>query len=169
MITGTKLQKMIILYAGKIHNYATLTEMGAGTGRHGSNHVRKRQACRKQNQTQKHDLTKKILRLLRVSLTANTSVSLQRSCGRLSQTHKSYMTEKCTADANQFIYKKLPHPSQSLPLSWSSHHTTNNKKSSLGTLRSKAAHQDYITIASLKKGGLLLSRIASQYHRRKRA
>ena len=59
MITGTKLQKMIILYAGKIHNYATLTEMGAGTGRHGSNHVRKRQACRKQNQTQKHDLTKK--------------------------------------------------------------------------------------------------------------
>ncbi len=43
MITGTKLQKMIILYAGKIHNYATLTEMGAGTGRHGSNHVRKRQ------------------------------------------------------------------------------------------------------------------------------
>ena len=51
MITGTKLQKMIILYAGKIHNYATLTEMGAGTGRHGSNHVRKRQACRKQNQT----------------------------------------------------------------------------------------------------------------------
>lgn len=106
MITGTKLQKMIILYAGKIHNYATLTEMGAGTGRHGSNHVRKRQACRKQNQTQKHDLTKKILRLLRVSLTANTSVSLQRSCGRLSQTHKSYMTEKCTADANQLIYPK---------------------------------------------------------------
>ena len=32
---------------------------------------------------------------------------------------------------------------------------TTTKKSSLGTLRSKAAHQDYITIASLKKGGLL--------------